>query len=123
MEPNYTSGTVVWISSLFYRFRSPARGDVVVFRAPVTSRFELKRIVALGVQEISWTKGGMMKIDGKPFKEHYARIVDTPGDEFTRISLTRGQFFLLGDNRLHSRDSREYGPIVSSEIIGKVLDS
>ena len=123
MEPNYTNGTVVWISSLFYRFRSPARGDVVVFRPPGTSRFELKRIVALGVQEISWTKGGMMKIDGKPFKEQYARIVETPGDEFTRISLTRGQFFLLGDNRLHSQDSREYGPIVSSEIIGKVLDS
>lgn len=123
MEPDYTNDKVVWVSGLCYRFRSPARGDVVVFTPPGTSRFELKRIVALGEEEISWTKGGAMEIDGKPFKEHYARIVDIPGDESTKIHLTRQQFFLLGDNRLHSQDSREYGPIVSSKIVGKVLDS
>lgn len=123
MEPNYTNGMALRVSSLLYRFRSPARGDVVVFRTSGTSRFELKRIIALGEEEISWTKGGTMEIDGKPYEEQYARIVDIPGDEFTKILLTRGQFFLLGDNRLHSRDSRDYGPIVSSEIIGKVLDS
>lgn len=123
MEPTYTDGMIVWVNSLFYRFRSPIRGDVVVLRPPAAHMFEVKRIIGLGSEEVSWTKGGTVRIDGRHLEEQYAKIISSPRDPVFRMRLTPGQFFLLGDNRLRSQDSREYGPILSSDIVGFVLDS
>ncbi|MBI3319601.1 MAG: signal peptidase I [Candidatus Omnitrophica bacterium] len=122
MEPAYPSGTTVLIHHLAYLLFSPARGDVVVMQSPeVADRVELKRIIGLPDEMVSWSTG-RFQINGIPLDEPYARIAEAPpgDDEKRRCQLGACDYFVAGDHRLYSRDSRHYGPIARSMIIGKV---
>ena len=122
MEPTYASGHPMRVKPFTYLFHSPARGDVVALRSPAGSeRLELKRIIGLPNETVSW-RGGDVSIDGVPLQESYASIPPAPpgDDEWRTVRLNRNAYFVVGDNRLYSHDSRNYGPVSRTAIVGPV---
>lgn len=122
MEPNFQSGEYLLIDEISYRFREPRRGEVIVFHYPRDpSNFFIKRIIGLPGETIE-IEGGEIKIynlespEGEILKEHYIQEL-TPGD--IKISLKKDEYFVLGDNRDHSSDSRTWGPLKRNNIIGR----
>ena len=123
MEPACRDGTHLTLSRLVYWWTAPARGDLVAIRAPDSSkRLELKRIIGLPNETVSYGNG-TFQINGVPLDEPYARMpVPVPGDEERQVvRLGAEDYFVAGDHRLYSRDSRQYGPVRRSAILGKVL--
>ncbi len=124
MEPTLADGQPVWVSGWPLWCRSPRRGELVVVRVADTqdhARLDVKRIVGLPGDEIRW-QGGRVRVDGRALDEPYATIAaGAPGDDETGVRLSVGQYFVAGDNRLYSVDSRRYGPIDRSQLVGVVL--
>lgn len=121
MEPTYQHGKRILVSRLFYKFQNPVRGDVIVLRHSDSHRIEIKRIVGLPMERVSLNR--ILSVNQIHLVEPYVRNVRTPGDDETREwLLSHGEYFVLGDNRIHSTDSRSYGPIKYSQIVGKVID-
>lgn len=124
MEPNYLEKDYLIIDELSYRFREPQRGEVVVFKAPITNKdFYLKRILGL--------PGERIKIEDKKViiynDDHPQGIVveELYLDENTSGSIIQtlgpDQYFVMGDNRDSSYDSRRFGPIDRKNIVGRSL--
>ena len=123
MEPAFSDDSIVRVNQFAYLLRRPTRGDVVAVRSPEASdRVELKRIIGLPGETVCWVGSGGVEIDGRPLPEPYARMsTAVPGDEErSERLLDPGAYFVMGDHRLYSRDSRHYGPILRSAILGKV---
>lgn len=123
MEPTLSAGMLIWARHFPYLFLTPTRGDVVVIRVPRHShRLDLKRIIGLPGEEVAWN-GGQVWINGALLEEPYARISPAPpgDDERHHLHVQSQEYFVAGDNRLYSRDSRQYGPIPRSTILGKIL--
>jgi len=123
MEPNFQSGEYLLIDEISYRFHEPERGEVVVFHYPKDpSNFFIKRIIGLPGETVE-IKDGLIKIynlnfpEGKVLKEPYIEEI-TPGN--IKISLKKNEFFVLGDNRDHSSDSRSWGAVSREYITGRV---
>jgi len=98
-----------------------ARGDIVIMTSPVPQRFSepaIKRIVGLPGEEIA-TINGIVHINGTPFDEGY--LTESIQGDFASITIPCGHFFVMGDNRNNSRDSRYWGPICASTIIGRIF--
>ena len=117
MEPNFSNGNYLLIDEITYRFREPERGEVVVFRSPQDgSTFFIKRIVGLP-DEIIAIKNNQIFIDGQVLEEDYlAPNVRTAG--LADWTLEADEYFVLGDNRFNSFDSRNWGPLNRKQIIG-----
>jgi len=123
MEPNFESGDYIIINEISYRFREPQRGEVVVFHYPNNERtYFIKRIIGLPTERIV-IKNSEVKIfnqdnpKGFVLKESYLpKIEKTAGD----IDKTLGtdEYFVMGDNRDFSFDSRQWGTLKKSEIVG-----
>ena len=122
MEPNFHGGDYLIIDELSYQFREPMRGEVVVFRYPLNPRnFFIKRIVGLPGEEVE-IRGGSIFIAG--FSEALDELY-LPQDLVTvpdlRVRLGPDQYFVLGDNRTHSSDSRAWGTLPGENITGRAL--
>ena len=120
MEPTYPSGNSMRVKPLAYLLKAPARGDVVALRSPVApERLELKRIIGLPNETVSW-RGGNVSVNGAPLSEPYVRIPSVPpgDDEWLTVHLNSDTYFVAGDNRLYSHDSRNYGPVPRAAILG-----
>jgi signal peptidase I len=114
---------------LAYRFRDPERGEIVVFDAPPAaqrcglgegSSTFVKRLIGLPGELVS-ERDGIVYVDGERLVEHY---VDPSlrGHESGRwLRVPRGHYFVLGDNRIHSCDSRRWGTVPRSSLIGPVI--
>jgi signal peptidase I len=124
MEPNFTDQEYLLINKVTYRFENPQRGNVIVFIAPnVTSIDYIKRIIGLPGEKVS-IKNQNIYINDKLLEEKYlSPDIKTvvQNDKSTTMELTLGddEFFVLGDNRDHSSDSRVFGPLPKKNIIGK----
>jgi signal peptidase I len=122
MDPNFASGDYLIVDEISYRLGTPQRGDVMVFSYPkdTTEKF-IKRVIGLPGETVTVTSGKVeITSDGKTFTldETYLPVnLQTYGD--TKITLTSGQYFVMGDNRPESYDSRIWGPVPSNDIIGK----
>lgn len=119
MEPNFYNFEYLIIDELSYRFHTPARGDVVVLRNPHrTSQFFIKRIVGLPGDQVE-IKERKVFIDGEKLDEsaYIEPVVETFGNVL--VTLGEDEYFLLGDNRNESLDSRVFGAVTSDELIGR----
>lgn len=124
MEPTLSSGDYLIIDEISYRFEKPKRGDIIVFRYPFDpSQYYIKRIIALPFEKIEIDKGGVFLYNeeypqGVRLKEDYL-----PKDSYTpgavEIKLDKDEYFVLGDNRRASSDSRVWGALKEDKIIGK----
>lgn len=98
-----------------------SRGDTVIVRDPRDhGRRYLKRIVGLPREEVRLTDGVLL-IDGRHLPEPYLEgLPASPGLGDSAWQLGTGEYFLMGDNRVHSADSRDFGPVRLGIVVGKV---
>ena len=125
MEHNFENGDYLIINEIGYYFDDPVRGEVIVFRFPGdTSQFFIKRIIGLPSETIEIKNGGVYISNVKNptgFKldeTSYLGNLQTIGPNF-RMKLDDNEYFVMGDNRGSSSDSRSWGPLNKSLIIGK----
>jgi signal peptidase I len=112
---------------LAYRFRDPHRGDIVVFTAPPAAKQRcteggtfVKRIIGLPGEVVS-ERGGFVYIDGKRLNEPYVQGSRRDNETQTWARIPKGEYFMMGDNRADSCDSRQWGPVPRANLIGPVL--
>ena len=126
MEPNFQEGQYLIIDAASYYFRAPERGEIVVFRYPNDpSEFFIKRIIALPGEQVRIRDSQVWIINpdhpgGFALEEPYL-----PPDDLTTydtsVTLADRQYFVMGDNRVLSSDSRRWGPLVTEYLRGRVL--
>lgn len=127
MEPTFQSGDYILIDELSYRLRQPDRGEVAVFRYPNDeSTYFIKRIIGLPGDTVVVSNGGVKIINashpqGFVLKEAYLPLglstqIKSGGQ--SEFAIGPGQYFVLGDNRSESFDSRDWGTMKRSEIVG-----
>jgi signal peptidase I len=125
MVPAFESGHYLIIDEVSYRFDDPKRGDVVIFRFPAQpSKFLIKRVAALPGETIE-IKGENITIrnnerpDG--FLWHQGEVSERRKTGDQKVTLGEGEYFVLGDNRDASADSRLWGPLNRKFIVGRPL--
>lgn len=116
MEPTLYDGQYLIVSKVIYRIHPPERGDIIVFHPPNGDSDDyIKRVVGLPGETVE-VRDGVAWIDGVPLEEPY--IASAAGNSGPR-TLGEGQYFVLGDNRANSSDSRTWGVLPQEDIIGK----
>lgn len=124
MEPNFHDGEYLLTDKISYRFSDPHRGDVIIFKAPGTSGDDfIKRIIGLSGETVSVNNGRVYVNDSVLDEKYLPPSFSTgPGlflSEGTKLIVPKGEYFVLGDNRNHSADSRSFGFIERTSIIGR----
>lgn len=126
MRPNFETGDYLIIDQISYRFREPQRGEIVVFKYPQnSSQRYIKRIVGLPEETIEIKDGKIIiyQRDGQSWilneSSYLSDSIFTSGD--IKITLAENEYFVLGDNRYFSADSRKFGPFPKKNIIGRVF--
>lgn len=125
MEPSYHSGQLILIEKVSYRLHQPKRGDVVVFRYPNSPATDyIKRVIGLPGEKITITNG-LVFVDGIQLGENYlsagTQTFLAGSRSSYEITLGNDQYFMLGDNRTQSSDSRDWGPLDKKYMIGRLV--
>lgn len=124
METNFHNGEYLLVDKLSYRLSTPKRGDVIVFIPPddMTKDY-IKRVIGLPGDFVKVTADAVY-INNKQIDEQYlsshTNSNNGQNDTYT-IKLGQDQYFVMGDNRLNSKDSRSIGPIHRNDIIGRTF--
>ena len=122
METTLSSGDQLIVDKISYRFRGPKRYDIVVFPYRYEeSTYYIKRIIGLPGETVQIVDG-MVYINGSPLNEHYGNeVIEDPGSAAEPITLGDDEYFVLGDNRNNSQDSRasNVGLIHRDELLGR----
>lgn len=110
-----------------YRFGDPKRGDIVVFYTPALAAARcgeggiyVKRLIGLP-GEVWEERGGYVFINGRRLDERYIRPERRDSRTIAPITIPRGRYFMMGDNRISSCDSRRWGTVARASLIGKVI--
>jgi len=110
-----------------YHFVSPKRGDVVVFKTPPLAATRcgeggtfVKRLIGLPGETLE-EKNGFVYIDGKKLNEPYIQKGHRDSRDYGPLVIPKGNYFMMGDNRAQSCDSREWGTVPRQNLIGKVF--
>jgi signal peptidase I len=129
MEPNFYDHEYLIIDEITYRFREPRRGEVIVFRSPENPKqYYIKRLIALPGERIRIAEKKII-IYNKIYPQgieldesSYLPLIEIQGTlgEVDRI-LKENEYFVLGDNRNSSLDSRSFGPVLRENIIGRAF--
>ena len=125
MEPNFVDGEYLIVDEITYRFEKPERGDVIIFRYPLDpSQFFIKRIIGLPGETVKIVDGSIFIYNKETNPQEieldesgYLNNIYTPGNIET--TLKDSEYFVLGDNRRASSDSRKWGAIPKRYIIGE----
>jgi len=123
MHPTYKNGEMLTANKIVYRFSDPQRGDVIIFKYSDTQDF-IKRVIGLPGDTVM-LKDGHIYINDKLLDEskYLSDSIYTSGGNFLKegasTTVPEGEYFVCGDNRPHSSDSREFGPIKIENIKGK----
>ena len=122
MAPTLRDGEHLMLNRMAFLVDSPARGDLVVLKDPGHSDYAVKRVVGLPGDALHFDNGEVF-LNGRKLRELYLGAglpTYTPDFKKKRIALAAGEYFVLGDNRGNSEDSRYYGAIRESAILGLV---
>ena len=123
MENTLTNGDNLIVDKISYRFHDPERYDIIIFPYKYEEdTYYIKRIIGLPGEHVRIDDSGNIYINGKVLKESYGReVIQDPGIARDEITLGEGEYFVLGDNRNNSSDSRDpsVGIIQQKDIIGR----
>ena len=127
MKPTLLIGDRIMVNKLSVEFGTINRGDVVVFKAPpgvsqdcgdpVTDL--VKRVIGIAGDHLS-SKGNTIYVNGRPLVENWPHY-EPLGSALNNVTVLAGQYFMMGDNHFNSCDSRTWGTVPRSDIIGKVF--
>lgn len=126
MDPNFTDQEYILSDKISYRFHSPERGDVIVFKSPPDpDKDYIKRIIGLPGEKIK-IQGGRVFINDRLLEEKYLPAGDfsSPGKSLREgqdVVIPQNSYIALGDNRRYSSDSRDWGFVPKENIIGKAF--
>jgi signal peptidase I len=127
MQPALEVGDYLICNQLYYHYNDPDRGDLIIFKYPKDDDVDyIKRIVAIPGDTVM-TRGNKLFIDGRKTEEPYAMYKQEnlePGDfvpDFGPFTVEDGEYFVMGDNRNNSEDSRFFGAVKRHKIQGKAI--
>ena len=112
MSPTLTDGDNLIVDKISYRFHDPERFDIVVFPFRYADKtYYIKRIIGLPGETVYIDEEGNIYIDGEVLNEHFGKeVIQDPGRAYEPVKLGTDEYFVLGDNRNNSSDSRD--PVV-----------
>ncbi len=128
MEPNFHDREYLIVNEIGYHFQEPKRGDIVVFRYPLNPQeYFIKRIIGLPGEKVNINDGKIyiyndehpagVELDESAYLDASVKTYDLKDDA---ITVGSDQYFVMGDNRGASKDSRSFGPLDKSFLTGKV---
>ena len=123
MEPTLHNGEYILVDKVVYLFHPPERGDVIVFKYPQNPQVDfVKRIIAIPGDTIS-VVGQTVTVDGVVLNEFYVNKDDpnNPFSSFKNHPVGPNEYFVMGDNRSSSCDSRVWGTVSKDRIIGRIF--
>lgn len=121
MMPEIYNHERIFINKFVYRFEPIRRFDIIVFHYPLDpSKSYIKRVVGLPGEWIA-IRGGKVYIDGNPINESFIPPGYLDHDNYPRTFISAGHYFVLGDHRDDSNDSREWGTVARKYIYGKAV--
>jgi signal peptidase I len=125
MLPTLQNNQFVLVDKLTYHFSSPQRGDVIVFAYPLNPSVDyIKRIIGLPGDHVTVAANGQVSVNGVAIQETYVNNLDNQlyedeGSPYLNVTLPANDYYVLGDNRGGSSDSRDWGLLPQKNIIGK----
>ena len=121
MMPSLEDQERIFVNKFVYRLEAIERGDIVVFRYPRDpSKSYIKRVIGLAGDHIR-VDGGQVYVNGEALDEVYVPPAYTDARSFPELTVPPGSYYVLGDHRSMSSDSREFGPVDQSFIYGKAV--
>ncbi len=121
MMPSLDDQERIFVNKFVYRLESIQRGDIVVFRYPRdASKSYIKRVVGLAGDHIR-IDDGLVYVNGNPLEEGYVPSEFADQRSYPEIVVPAHSYFVLGDNRSMSNDSRDFGPVNRNYIYGKAV--
>ncbi len=121
MQPNLEDQERIFINKFVYRLEPIARGDVVVFRYPRDpSKSYIKRVVGVPGDRVR-VSAGRIYLNGEPLREDYVSSSESDLRSYPEVTVPEGSYYVLGDHRMMSNDSREFGAVQERYIYGKAV--
>lgn len=123
MHPSFESGDYLIVNEIGYRIGDPKRGDVIVFRPPGDiKQFYIKRVIGLPGEVVKVAEGKVwVGTSDEELVELSEKYINSLTSGITHVALDTDEYFVLGDNRNASSDSRSFGPLPREHIIGKAM--
>jgi signal peptidase I len=121
MMPSLDDQERIFVNKFVYRLEAIQRGDIVVFRYPRDpSKSFIKRVIAIAGDHIRIVDGEVF-VNGSPLEEDYVPPMYADQRSYPEIVIPTNHYFVLGDHRTMSNDSRDFGPVAASYIYGKAV--
>ncbi len=121
MHPTFPDAEYLLTEKVSYYRTDPQRGDVIVFKPPISEDEFIKRVIGLPGETVM-VQGGKVYVNDELLKEDYIKVATNPSTFLTegvKYVIPEGNYIVMGDNRPHSSDSRAWGPITKKAITGK----